>query len=64
MEVWHDTHIQLPQQAPTSWKDVITGETFTFEKELTVGTVLKYFPVALLLNTEKGKGRKSGIVPP
>jgi len=63
MKVWHDTHIQLPDQAPSTWQDMITGLTFTVDKKLSVGEVLKHFPVALLLNREKGKGKKTGSVP-
>ena len=63
MEVWHDTYIQLPDQAPSTWQDMITGLTFTIDKKLSVGEVLKHFPVAMLLNREKGKGKKTGSVP-
>jgi len=48
-EVWQDTHIFLPKLKPAAWRNVITGEIFNGEERMPVGSILKSFPVALLI---------------
>lgn len=50
--VWSDTHVVLPDLAPSSWKDRITEQPVRGEKTLRIGDVFKRFPVALLINKE------------
>jgi (1->4)-alpha-D-glucan 1-alpha-D-glucosylmutase len=51
--VWNDTYVILPQNAPSVWRDVITGVIINGQEKLSVGEVLKYFPCALLINRKK-----------
>lgn len=46
-DVWGNTRIALPEQAPSSWLDAITEQTMHGD-ELYVGDIFKNFPVALL----------------
>ncbi len=46
--IWHDTVISLPPEAPRSWKNVFTRQLLTAEGEIAVGDALRHFPVALL----------------
>jgi (1->4)-alpha-D-glucan 1-alpha-D-glucosylmutase len=48
-KVWQDTYIGLPKEAPSEWKNGITGELIRAEKKLPVSQVLSHFPVALLI---------------
>jgi (1->4)-alpha-D-glucan 1-alpha-D-glucosylmutase len=48
-EVWQDTRIQLPADAPQQWQDAIAGETLSGNHSLAVGEILRSFPVALLV---------------
>jgi (1->4)-alpha-D-glucan 1-alpha-D-glucosylmutase len=48
--VWNDTYIILPGNAPSIWRDAITGATINGQEKLFVGEILKYFPCALLTN--------------
>ncbi|WP_414548971.1 malto-oligosyltrehalose synthase [Anabaena sp. CCY 0017] len=47
-QIWDDTYIQLPPDAPSIWQDTITGEMVNTDKIMLIGDVLKHFPVALL----------------
>ncbi|MFH0925895.1 MAG: malto-oligosyltrehalose synthase [bacterium] len=47
-EVWRDTHLLLPDEAPFNWKNVITNQEIRGEGLLSVGKVLQHFSVALL----------------
>jgi (1->4)-alpha-D-glucan 1-alpha-D-glucosylmutase len=48
-EVWLDTRVKLPGEAPSRWIDVFTGEERMAEgEEIPLGTALSGFPVALL----------------
>ncbi len=49
-DVWADTEIRLPQDAPSAWRDVITGESAFGGPNLLAGDVLRHFPVSLLLH--------------
>ena len=47
--VWQDTRISLPANAPSKWRDAITGNTLTARTELLVGDILREFPVSILI---------------
>ncbi|NJP10409.1 MAG: malto-oligosyltrehalose synthase [Leptolyngbyaceae cyanobacterium RU_5_1] len=49
-ERWQDTHIQLPQAMPMTWKNAITLQTLKSNAALSVAEALQHFPVALLIN--------------
>ncbi len=49
-DVWADTEIRLPQDAPSAWRDVLTGESAFGGPNLLAGDVLRHFPVSLLLH--------------
>lgn len=46
--VWQDTQIHIPEGISGKWRNVITGQPLEGKDVLTVGEVLKHFPVALL----------------
>ncbi|MDX2243019.1 MAG: malto-oligosyltrehalose synthase [Leptolyngbyaceae cyanobacterium bins.302] len=48
--VWQDTHLLLPDGAPTQWKNVLTEQPLTTTNTLAIGSALAHFPVALLMN--------------
>ena len=48
-EVWQDTRVRLPAEAPSDWIDAFTGAAIRAEgRELRVGEVLDAFPAGLL----------------
>ncbi|GAB4347754.1 MAG: malto-oligosyltrehalose synthase [Candidatus Abyssubacteria bacterium] len=50
-KVWADTCVQLPADAPTKWKNALTGEQLSSNVELLpLGDVLRKFPAGLLLS--------------
>jgi (1->4)-alpha-D-glucan 1-alpha-D-glucosylmutase len=56
--VWRETSLQLPEAAPESWHNVLTGDGLTASpdpgglKTLALAEVLKRFPIALLSRAE------------
>jgi len=48
-EIWEDTRVILPENAPLSWEEKITGKTFGGITVFNVGSILTSFPVALLV---------------
>jgi (1->4)-alpha-D-glucan 1-alpha-D-glucosylmutase len=48
-QVWQDTEAILPEDAPSRWRNIFTGEVVSSTNSLTVGDVLLHFPVALLM---------------
>lgn len=48
-EVWQDTRIRLPANAPSDWRDAVTGNVLTARDKLSVGDILREFPVAILV---------------
>lgn len=51
LERWDDTEVKLPPHlSGQNWLDVITGEVQTAQGRLSVGEVLRRFPVAVLAN--------------
>ena len=49
-EFWRDTVVELPDDAPTNWRNVFTGKFTPGTGSLPLNTVLRDFPVALLIN--------------
>ncbi len=57
-KIWGDTQIELPQNAPPAWQEVICAEPEggdsrliqAIEGKLAVSTVLQHFPVGLLIS--------------
>ena len=48
-EVWHDTHIFLPEGSPTEWNNMLTGGGIGNSNPVKISDVLCRFPVALLV---------------
>jgi (1->4)-alpha-D-glucan 1-alpha-D-glucosylmutase len=48
--VWRGTEVQLPENAPLRWSNVLTGESLELSdaRRMPLSTVLRKFPVALL----------------
>jgi (1->4)-alpha-D-glucan 1-alpha-D-glucosylmutase len=46
---WQDTAIQLPAEATSSWKNLLTAQPLSAGQSLAVGEILQHFPVALLV---------------
>ncbi len=51
--VWRNTYIFVPEGAPTSWRDAITGQFIKAKKALPIGEILKHSPVSLLISEGK-----------
>jgi (1->4)-alpha-D-glucan 1-alpha-D-glucosylmutase len=49
-EVWQDTHIELPSELGTNWKNLITSESVACDHTLQLAEVFQHFPGALLLS--------------
>jgi len=48
--VWQDTSINLPENAPREWLNVITEKSLESTRSLDVGSTLAEYPVAMLLS--------------
>ena len=48
-EIWEDTRVILPENAPLSWEEKITRQTLKGSPGFNVGSILTLFPVALLV---------------
>jgi len=48
-EVWQDTRITLPANAPSRWRDAITDSVLTARTNAFVGDILREFPVSILI---------------
>ncbi|MBD3887137.1 malto-oligosyltrehalose synthase [Phormidium tenue FACHB-886] len=53
-QAWADTHLKLPPQTASNWKNLITNQTVGADGVLSIGETLKHFPVALLVNQSDG----------
>ncbi|MCE5336312.1 MAG: malto-oligosyltrehalose synthase, partial [Desulfobacteraceae bacterium] len=51
--VWQDTEVILPEGAPASWRNAITGDVISASGMLKAGDVLLNFPVGLLMGEEE-----------
>ena len=49
-EVWGDTAVELPTDAPPAWRNVFTDESLNATKHLAVADALRRLPVALLVS--------------
>ena len=52
-QVWQDTEVIMPDSALVEWRNVITSEVLSVAGSLSVGEVLRSFPVALLMGEVK-----------
>ncbi len=48
-EVWGDTKIEMPADAPRAWRNVFTNEAINWRRSFSVAEALGRFPVALLV---------------
>ncbi|MCF8107237.1 MAG: malto-oligosyltrehalose synthase [Desulfohalobiaceae bacterium] len=48
-EIWKDTCLVLPKEAPGRWREGLTGKSLEGEQSLFVGEILERFPVGLLV---------------
>ena len=63
IEVWHDTHVLLPEGSPVKWNNVLTGEVIGSSNSMRIGEVLYRFPVALLV-AEEGPAHPAHVMTP
>ena len=49
-EVWQDTEVIMPDQAPAKWRNAVTSEIISAGNALPLRDVLHSFPVALLMS--------------
>jgi (1->4)-alpha-D-glucan 1-alpha-D-glucosylmutase len=47
--VWRDTSVRLPPEAPRSWRNIFTRQGLLCDANIAVGDALQHFPLALLL---------------
>ncbi len=50
MDIWRDTCINLPDNAPSKWVNALTEESISGEKTIYIGKCFLHFPVAWLFN--------------
>jgi (1->4)-alpha-D-glucan 1-alpha-D-glucosylmutase len=50
--VWRDTTVSLPPEAPRSWRNIFTRQSIQGAPGIAVGDALQHFPVALLLGEQ------------
>jgi (1->4)-alpha-D-glucan 1-alpha-D-glucosylmutase len=50
--VWSDTTVSLPPEAPRSWRNIFTRQSIQGAAGIAVSDVLQHFPVALLLGDQ------------
>jgi (1->4)-alpha-D-glucan 1-alpha-D-glucosylmutase len=53
-EVWQDTRVIMPEQAPSLWRNMLTGQVLSDDQTLLAGVIFQHFPVALLMSESKG----------
>ncbi|MGZ3614071.1 MAG: malto-oligosyltrehalose synthase [Thermodesulfobacteriota bacterium] len=53
-EIWQDTGVILPEQAPLLWHNVLTNQVLSGGQTLWVGEIFQHFPVALLMSESVG----------
>ncbi len=49
-DIWSNTQVRLPKDAPEAWVNAVTGERLNSSKTIPIGDALKRFPVALLIS--------------
>lgn len=53
-EIWQDTGVILPEQAPLFWRNVLTSQVLSGGQTLWAGEIFQHFPVALLMSESVG----------
>jgi len=53
-EIWQDTGVILPEQAPLLWRNVLTSQVLSGRQTLWAGEIFQHFPVALLMSESVG----------
>jgi (1->4)-alpha-D-glucan 1-alpha-D-glucosylmutase len=53
-EVWKDTALVLPQEAPKKWENALTGEKIIGLRSIPLAEILRIFPAALLMSEDHG----------
>jgi maltooligosyltrehalose synthase len=60
-EVWEESALALPEEAPRRWRNILTREKINIpaeaKKELRLASVFQQFPVALLASEGTTKKR-------
>jgi malto-oligosyltrehalose synthase/4-alpha-glucanotransferase len=59
---WEDTKVNLPDNSPHYWKNIIDGSEGYAEKQINISTAFKLLPFAVLNLTDKNKKRGAGIL--
>jgi (1->4)-alpha-D-glucan 1-alpha-D-glucosylmutase len=49
-DIWRDTAVELPTDAPRTWRNVFTAESLSATKQIVVADALRRLPVALLVS--------------
>ncbi|MBW4580727.1 MAG: malto-oligosyltrehalose synthase [Tildeniella nuda ZEHNDER 1965/U140] len=49
VDVWHDTHIIVPSNFPSTWTNAVTNQSIHTQGTIAVSEALQHFPVALLV---------------
>jgi (1->4)-alpha-D-glucan 1-alpha-D-glucosylmutase len=55
-DVWGDTALPLPDEAPHTWTDAITGNNVSSVDRIAAVDALRSFPVSLLLSEKQERG--------
>jgi maltooligosyltrehalose synthase len=60
-EVWEESALALPEEAPRRWQNMLTSEKINIpagaKKALRLASVFQHFPVALLASEATAKER-------
>jgi len=59
-QVWADTYISLPDETEFKCENSITGENISGNRTLLLSSIMKSFPVALLINNQETEDEKKG----
>jgi maltooligosyltrehalose synthase len=46
--VWEDTNVQLPDNAPDTWRHVFTNQNINGKTSLALSEIFRHFPLGLL----------------
>jgi (1->4)-alpha-D-glucan 1-alpha-D-glucosylmutase len=47
--VWRDTSVELPEDAPGAWRNVLTGELIDARRALPIAEAFRHFPLGLFI---------------
>jgi (1->4)-alpha-D-glucan 1-alpha-D-glucosylmutase len=56
-DVWQDTRLELPNGAPSRWRDAFTGDEVSGDGSLEARSVFRDFPLGLLSAPETVQGQ-------